>query len=112
MAIKMFCDICEKPITKLSSSGKEICSNCQEIINTAFLELTNAEKKFQEAINEAFLAVKREYTKFSNMQTQKLQEVKAIINNTRPEITQIVKEITTENKKKKEAPKKVKEEAE
>ncbi len=104
MAIKIFCNICDKFIREISQTevskitGEEVCAVCQKKINNAFMELDNAEKEFQKAINQIFTDAKKDYVTFQNKQNQKLQEIKSIINNTRPEIGRIVRDIIQKEK--------------
>lgn len=105
MAIKIFCNICDKFIQEVPQTdigkitGNEVCSVCQKKINGVFIELDNTEKDFQKTISQLYANAKKDYSNFQNSQNQKLQEVKSIINNIRPEISRIVRDIIQREKK-------------
>lgn len=104
MAIKIFCSVCDKFLYEVGKDemskikDNEICPVCSGRIDKVFLQMDKAEKEFQTAIDKQYQDAKTMFNKFQQSQTQKMQEVKSIINNIRPEIDKIIREMLQEQK--------------
>ena len=117
MAIKIHCRVCgayikDIPFDRVSTiTGKELCILCDERIKEIYAEIDVFKKDTVVKINEIWDKAREELKQVETFRTRMINRSEALFNQKAAEVDALIKNIL-EGKKKKEVPKKAKEESE
>jgi len=117
MALNITCRVCgafikEVPIDKVSTiTGKELCVLCDEKIKKIYKEIDELQKDTIVKVNEVWDKAREELKQVETFRQRIIHRCEALFNQKAAEVDTVIQNIL-EGKKKKEAPKKAKEETE